>query len=180
MAMTRHGPEIRRRSWAGSLRRAQASPAEHTPIPEPPLPRFSDTIAVASSSFSSCAAGGAHAQPAQRQMCWVYSQTALRSMKARHGFLPYRCRRLYYCSLQLQRREQFFELSDLRRKPWRTAGRVRRETAVPPIVERRTNETRSVTCADPPHPCGGTYVRIPVDGVHSTGALRITVRHHRT
>src|SRR5450756_2756556 len=81
MAMTRHGPEIRRRSWAGSLRRAQASPAEHTPIPEPPLPRFSDTIAFASSSFSSCATGGPHAQPAQRQMYWVYRQTVPRSMK---------------------------------------------------------------------------------------------------
>jgi hypothetical protein len=81
MATTRHGSERRRRSWAGSLRRARASPAAHTPILEPPLPRFSDTIAVASSSFSSCAAGGSHAQPTQRQMCWVYSQSAPRSMK---------------------------------------------------------------------------------------------------
>lgn|GEM_PF-2595483 len=37
-------------------------------------------------------------------------------------------------------RDAFFELSDLRGNSWRAAGRVRRETAVPPNVERRTDE----------------------------------------
>ena len=78
---TRHGPGRPRRSLAGSLRRAQASPAAHTPVPEPPLLQSSDIVAVASSSFSSCAASGPYAQPARRQMCWVYSQSASRSMK---------------------------------------------------------------------------------------------------
>ena len=77
-------------------------------------------------------------------------------------------------------REQFFELSDLWRKPWRTAGRVRRETAVPPIVERRTNETRSVTTAGPPRLCGGTHSCLSVYGLRPPSARRITVRHRRT